>query len=150
MRHPKYGNLNSISAKTRGKCHICATKLDIRDHGLPVRLLGSRATPTIDHLLPRKWGGGNEHENLALACWSCNSRRRDRDAEVARYEARGTVAAPMSTTDLRVAQVVFGGSAAVFGGAAFAKRDAEGNRQFNAPAAFGCGVAAVLVLEFMF
>jgi hypothetical protein len=31
----------------------------------------------IDHVLPRKHGGGGEPENLALACPHCNLHRRD-------------------------------------------------------------------------
>lgn len=32
---------------------------------------------TLDHLLPRKHGGGNGDENLATACHLCNSQRQD-------------------------------------------------------------------------
>ena len=36
------------------------------------------ADVTLDHLLPRGSGGGNESENLVTACRSCNSSRGDR------------------------------------------------------------------------
>jgi len=36
------------------------------------------ATITLDHLLPRSAGGGNEATNLVTACRSCNSQRQDR------------------------------------------------------------------------
>ncbi|MBC7798886.1 MAG: HNH endonuclease [Pyrinomonadaceae bacterium] len=29
----------------------------------------------IDHIIPRKHGGGNEFENLALSCWQCNGNK---------------------------------------------------------------------------
>lgn len=33
---------------------------------------------TLDHLLPRHYGGGNENTNLVTACRSCNSSRQDK------------------------------------------------------------------------
>lgn len=33
---------------------------------------------TLDHLLPRHYGGGNEATNLITACRSCNSSRQDK------------------------------------------------------------------------
>lgn len=32
---------------------------------------------TLDHLVPRSAGGGNEASNLMTACRSCNSQRKD-------------------------------------------------------------------------
>lgn len=36
------------------------------------------ADVTLDHLLPRCFGGSNDAENLVTACRSCNSQRADR------------------------------------------------------------------------
>lgn len=36
------------------------------------------ADVTLDHLLPRSAGGGNEASNLVTACRSCNSSRQDK------------------------------------------------------------------------
>ena len=33
---------------------------------------------TLDHLLPRHYGGGNEATNLITSCRSCNSSRQDK------------------------------------------------------------------------
>lgn len=42
---------------------------------------GSNEHLTIDHKLPVSRGGGNEEENLATACRSCNSRKATRTPE---------------------------------------------------------------------
>ena len=48
-------------------CCWCRGQLEILGHeGLPA---------SIEHLVPRSRGGGNEAENLALACVPCNSAR---------------------------------------------------------------------------
>ena len=50
-----------------GKCIHCRRKLTLRADGTPV----SRAT--IEHIVPRGQGGGDELENLAIACARCNA-----------------------------------------------------------------------------
>lgn len=35
------------------------------------------AAATLDHLRPQALGGSNAAENLATACWTCNSSRQD-------------------------------------------------------------------------
>lgn len=40
---------------------------------------------TIDHLIPLTRGGSNEPENLVLACFSCNSKKRNRTVEEYRW-----------------------------------------------------------------
>lgn len=35
---------------------------------------------TVDHVVPRSLGGGNEWENLVAACWACNMGRGNGDA----------------------------------------------------------------------
>ena len=32
---------------------------------------------TIDHEVPRRWGGSNDWDNLTVLCRRCNSRKRD-------------------------------------------------------------------------
>jgi 5-methylcytosine-specific restriction endonuclease McrA len=52
--------------------------------GAPLK--GYRVFYEIDHILPRKAGGGNEFENLRLLCWPCHSKV---TAEYARLRAAG-------------------------------------------------------------
>lgn len=57
-----------------GKCIHCGTRIRASAAG---DLLGNTS---IEHIVPRSHGGSDDHENLALACASCNSakgRRQD-------------------------------------------------------------------------
>ena len=55
------------------KCHWC---------GKPTRLTDEDAwdQATVDHILPRYKGGGNEDSNVVSACKRCNNRRSHEDA----------------------------------------------------------------------
>ena len=55
------------------KCRWC---------GKPTRLIDEQTwdQATIDHILPRYKGGGNEESNLCSACRLCNNRRSHEDA----------------------------------------------------------------------
>ncbi len=51
--------------KTDGKCYYC---------GLQTIPFGSeKLSFCVDHVLPRKRGGGDEIENLVPSCFACNS-----------------------------------------------------------------------------
>ena len=53
----------------QGKCLHCNTHLAVALDGQPI----SRAT--VEHILPRTAGGGDDLPNLALACARCNSQK---------------------------------------------------------------------------
>ncbi len=59
--------LDRASATITGKCIHCRRKLTLRADGTPV----SRAT--IEHIVPRTHGGGDDLDNLAIACARCNA-----------------------------------------------------------------------------
>jgi 5-methylcytosine-specific restriction endonuclease McrA len=69
-----------------GKCIHCGSKIVVSDDGATLA--------TIEHIVPRHHGGGDEPENLALACARCNAgkgvrhdaRRRDDPKLVALIE----------------------------------------------------------------
>ncbi len=42
---------------------------------------GEHKNRTIEHLIPVSKGGKSVYENLLLACWKCNSSKRDKDME---------------------------------------------------------------------
>lgn len=42
-----------------------------------------RSSMTIDHVLPRAQGGGNDPMNMVVACKPCNGRKADRTPEQA-------------------------------------------------------------------
>ena len=57
-----------LKAKQENRCCYCDLPLTWRGHQNPRRA-------TIEHLRRRADGGGNELDNLALACRECNERR---------------------------------------------------------------------------
>jgi 5-methylcytosine-specific restriction endonuclease McrA len=58
--------LDHARAVIEGKCIHCSRRLRLRLDGTPV----SRAT--IEHIVARTHGGGDDLENLAIACAGCN------------------------------------------------------------------------------
>ena len=49
-----------------GACIHCRSPLTVDVRGVPV------SSATIEHIWPQRHGGGNELENVALACGRCN------------------------------------------------------------------------------
>lgn len=60
-------NARIVSARDKDTCRYCGSK----DH------------PSIDHIVPLVQGGGNELENLVIACRRCNSVKGGRTPEQA-------------------------------------------------------------------
>jgi len=52
------------------RCHICKRLTD-RTKAVPHPM-----APTVDHLVPRAFGGGDDPSNLACAHFICNAKRR--------------------------------------------------------------------------
>lgn len=48
------------------------------------RYCGRRAT-TVDHVVPKRYGGGDDAANLVAACLSCNSRKQTSPSVVAAH-----------------------------------------------------------------
>lgn len=67
-RRPISRRRRDIFAKCSGRCHYCAT---------PLQLEGPWH---VEHMLPRALGGADEASNLVAACVSCNLAKRDRTA----------------------------------------------------------------------
>ena len=65
-----------------GKCIHCNKKLVIADSGVPL------GNATIEHIWPRTRGGGNDLENIALACAGCNREKGKRHDRKAATESR--------------------------------------------------------------
>lgn len=49
-------------------CHYCGVPTIIAN-------AGNSRRRTVDHVIPRKFGGDDSIENLVLACGDCNSRK---------------------------------------------------------------------------
>jgi 5-methylcytosine-specific restriction endonuclease McrA len=59
-----------LHAQQGGRCHYCGIPMTQRTIG------GAKARPTdatIEHLVPRALGGGNQLPNLVAACSRCNA-----------------------------------------------------------------------------
>ncbi len=56
----------------------------IKRDGHTCQYCGSKSGPvTVDHVIPRRYGGRDTWENLVCACVRCNSKKRDRTPEEA-------------------------------------------------------------------
>lgn len=62
--------LNRIYDRDRGICHLCGHKVDRA-------LMGQNTaqSPSLDHIIPRSYGGLWLDENLKLAHVACNQKR---------------------------------------------------------------------------
>lgn len=69
----------------KGKCAYCGAVCDVN---VPVRM------PTTEHRTPRARGGTDAWDNLALACFRCNSiKDAMTDDEFRHFASTGTLAA---------------------------------------------------------
>jgi len=57
---------HGTSAVWVGSCIHCKSPLTVAADGRPI------SQATIEHIWPQRHGGGNDLDNLALACGSCN------------------------------------------------------------------------------
>ena len=62
-----------MMAEQEMRCGYCAEVLD---------------KPTIDHIHPRRAGGGNSPPNLMMVCKACNSQKKDRHYSFMRFSLR--------------------------------------------------------------
>jgi hypothetical protein len=143
MIHPRYGDLNVISQKTDGNCHICHQPAPLEYYGSPA-VFGGQAT-TIDHLLCQSHGGTDHPSNLRLAHASCNSSRGTRPVREARLELAGTTSHPWSTNEKNVATTVVVASSFFVGGHVFARTDNRYQKSFNWEAALLTALGVGLV-----
>lgn len=65
-----------------GACIHCRSPLTVDTHGTPV------SAATIEHIWPQRHGGGNDLDNLALACGKCNRGKGGRHDVRHRADAR--------------------------------------------------------------
>ena len=60
-----------VARDKSNRCHYCQVETKTSVDAGPLRR-------TVDHVIPRKFGGEDELSNLVLACQSCNSRKSDK------------------------------------------------------------------------
>lgn len=64
-----------IFSKQRGVCGYCGKQLNLH----------AANNCSIDHMLPQSKGGSDLPPNLIIACWECNSGKRDKTVEEFRH-----------------------------------------------------------------
>lgn len=69
--------LDTVFNFEHGVCYICGSRCDF-DDVLPSGAVGY-TYPTIDHVVPLCKGGGHTSDNVKLACWLCNSIKRENE-----------------------------------------------------------------------
>lgn len=69
--------LDAVFNREHGVCYICGSRCDYHD----VSASGGvgYTYPTIDHVIPLCKGGGHTRDNVKLACWLCNSIKRENE-----------------------------------------------------------------------
>lgn len=68
--------VQALGARDGWVCWVCEGEVD------PAATAGTPGAPSIDHVVPKARGGGNEDENVRLAHRRCNSRRGSRLPEL--------------------------------------------------------------------
>lgn len=110
----QYGDVDSIWRRTNGKCHLCHQQVELHTYGC-LSLFGGQAG-SVDHLVPRYFGGTNDPGNLRIAHQSCNSRRGIRDPEEVRLELARRSDEPRSASQEVLRAVAFTGGGVAAGG----------------------------------
>jgi 5-methylcytosine-specific restriction endonuclease McrA len=65
-------------------CQYCLNKFNLKDL-------------TIDHITPKSKGGGNDHDNLILSCFSCNTKK---SSHTPWYNIKGELPKPLPMSNL--------------------------------------------------
>ena len=68
LRRWKRRRDDRIYAKAGGRCHYCGDRM-------------TRASMTIDHVVPLSRGGANRQHNMVACCKRCNSAKGSRTAD---------------------------------------------------------------------
>lgn len=71
---------SALRERDGNRCHYCGIVMDFTRPDRKIR----KDKATIDHVLAISAGGGHTFENTVLACWGCNSEKRNEDAETFR------------------------------------------------------------------
>lgn len=73
----------NVYTRDRGRCQYCDKKV-------------SRPEATYDHVLPRDLGGKTKWENIVIACFPCNQKKRNRTPDQAGMKLATTPVKPKS------------------------------------------------------
>jgi hypothetical protein len=103
--------LTRIYRRTSGYCHLCHSKLSLKNYGRP----GERGAWHVEHSVPRSKGGTDHLNNLFPACVTCNSEKSNRTTRTARGW-NGKQCAPLNQEKRKQAKFENGLAGAVAGG----------------------------------
>jgi len=90
--------------------HIVLTRKNVylRDNYICQYCGKSRASLTIDHIIPKSKGGSDDWENIVVCCMRCNNRKGDKTPEESGMKLISTPYKPPSSLYLQVTR--FGGA----------------------------------------
>ena len=109
--------LRRIYDRTSGYCHLCGKKLSLINYNCSRK----RGAWHIDHSKPRSTGGGDNIQNLYVACIGCNSDKSNFSTKTARAW-NGRARAPMSKRKRKSAKLenaLLGAGVGMFVGSLF-------------------------------
>ena len=75
-------SLKKLYVRDKGVCYICGSKCNFEDYEKKngAFVAGDRY-PTKEHIIPLSKGGSHSWNNIKLACFRCNTLKRDQDYE---------------------------------------------------------------------
>lgn len=71
--------LYTLIKRDNNECQICKCKCDLYDYIVTPSgaMIVGKKYPTIDHIIPCVLGGSHTWDNVQLACFECNSKKRE-------------------------------------------------------------------------
>jgi HNH endonuclease len=103
--------LTRIYRRTSGYCHLCHTKLSLKNYGQR----GKKGAWQVEHSVPRSKGGSDHLNNLFAACVSCNCDKSNKTTRTARGW-NGKTSAPLNPEKRKQAKFDNGFAGAIAGG----------------------------------
>jgi 5-methylcytosine-specific restriction endonuclease McrA len=73
----------NVYARDKGKCQYCEQRIE-------------RAKATYDHVVPKHQGGKTKWDNIVIACFACNQRKKNRTPEEANMHLKTKPVRPKS------------------------------------------------------
>ena len=70
----KWEARQKLGREQGNKCCFCGVTMTWNMKKIPLAM----TCATLEHIIPKSKGGKDHINNLAVSCWQCNSRRKDK------------------------------------------------------------------------